>query len=220
VFDSVTSIYYGNTDGGLANAGREMADGTLYKIYTNDFVKGQFNKYNTDRMGNITDLIQVVPDFNATERQWYRRAVARGDNTWSEVYTLFTGDDLTISASCPVYNEEGILIGVTAADLFLSHFSSFLSNLAIGKTGQSYIIDCDGFLIASSSKQPYSSTGSSEVNRIRATESTIPLIASSAIELVDENGTPPISKNRWTLISTLKENVNSVLQPHIAIVLD
>jgi len=189
VFDSVTSIYYGNTDGGLANAGREGADGNLYKIYTDDFVKGAFNKYNTDIMGNITDLVQVVPGFNATERQWFRRAVARGDNTWSEVYTLFTGNDLSISASCPVYNEEGKLIGVAAADLFLSHFSSFLSDLAIGKTGQSYIIDHDGFLIASSSRQPYPFTdSSSKANRIRATESTIPLIAASAIELGGENG--------------------------------
>jgi hypothetical protein len=44
-YSSVTSIYFGNTTGGLANAGREGAEGLFYIIYTDDFTSGPFNKY-------------------------------------------------------------------------------------------------------------------------------------------------------------------------------
>jgi hypothetical protein len=51
IFDSVTSIYFGNTAGGLANAGREGAEGQYYIIYTEDFTSGPFYKYITDAKG-------------------------------------------------------------------------------------------------------------------------------------------------------------------------
>ncbi|MBU8913834.1 MAG: hypothetical protein KOO61_07415, partial [Spirochaetales bacterium] len=74
-FDSVTSIYFGNTLGGLVNSGREGAVDSRYVIATDGFTSGPFRKYATDDRGNRTELLVTVPDFDARAREWYARAV-------------------------------------------------------------------------------------------------------------------------------------------------
>ena len=51
VFDSVSSIYFGNTEGGLVDAGRDVGEETYYIIQTDGFISGPFNKYATDDPG-------------------------------------------------------------------------------------------------------------------------------------------------------------------------
>ncbi len=148
VFDSVTSINFGNTEGGLANAGREGAKGQLYVIFTENFESGTFRKYATDSNGSRAQLLDTVPDFDSRERSWYTDAVEKDTDVWSEVYILFTGQDMSISASRPVYDAQQKLLGVTGVNLFLSHLGDFLSEIDVGQTGHSFIIERSGFLIA------------------------------------------------------------------------
>jgi len=141
LFDNVTSIYFGNTEGGLADAGREGLGGSTYVIETDGFAKGPFRKYAADSRGKRTGLMATVPDFDSRTRPWYTGAVQKNGSYWSNVYILFTGQDIAISASYPVYDTRQKLIGVVAADIFLSHLSSFLKNLDIGKNGRSFIMN-------------------------------------------------------------------------------
>ena len=120
VFDTVTSIYFGNTQGGLVDAGREGAAGSLYVIATDGFTSGPFRKYTTDAQGNRTELLITVPEFDARTRPWYTEAVDSGQAAWSDIYILFTGQDMAIAASRPVYDPTGKLLGVVSSDLFLS----------------------------------------------------------------------------------------------------
>ena len=150
VFKSVSSIYFGNNQGGLVNSGREKNSDSQYIIVTDNFKSGPFKKFNTDSLGKRTDLLLTVPNFDARKRQWYKGAIERGNHFWSPVYILFTGQDLAIAASRPAYDGNGNLLGVLSIDLFLSHISSFLENLSIGKTGHAFIMDDSGLLIASS----------------------------------------------------------------------
>lgn len=51
---------------------------------------------------------------------------------------------MNITASYPVYNQSGELQYVTGCDLLLSGISKFLSNLKVGKTGVTFIIEVAG----------------------------------------------------------------------------
>lgn len=190
IFDSVTSIYFGNTAGGLVDAGRESIDGSLYVIVTDDFAQGTFNKYATDALGNRTALVSAIPDFDARTRSWYTGAVEKGDATWSDVYLLFTGNDLAIAASRPVYDAQQNLLGVVSIDIFTSHLSNFLRSLEIGKTGQSFIMERSGLLVASSTAEnPFTAPNGTEAQRrLFASESNVPLIRSSAEFLTERLG--------------------------------
>jgi PAS domain-containing protein len=190
VFDSVTSVYFGNTEGGLVDAGREGAEGSLYVIVTDEFTSGPFRKYATDSAGNHTDLLVTIPDFDARTRSWYSDAVEKGDATWSDVYILFTGQDMAISASRPVYDEQQNLLGVVSNDIFVSHISDFLRNLQIGETGSSFIMERSGLLIASSTdEEPFTDLDGDQVQkRLYASESTIPIIRYAAESLTEQLG--------------------------------
>ncbi|MDM8544159.1 PAS domain S-box protein [Desulfococcaceae bacterium HSG9] len=190
IYDSVSAIYFGNTEGGLALGERESTDGSLYTITTENFTRGVFNKYATDSQGNHTELVLTFPGFDARTRPWYKGAVETGQATWSDVYILFTGQDMVISPSRPVYNQSGDLSGVVAIDIFLSHISNFLQTLKIGKTGKAFIIERTGLLVASSTdEKPFTSgDGDEEQRRLYANESNVALIQATADILVEQFG--------------------------------
>jgi PAS domain S-box-containing protein len=149
-FDFISSMYFGNPEGGLADAGREADPERFFVIYTDGFKAGEFFKYALDDNREPAELLSSIPDFDARQRAWYKNAVSAQGPVWSEVYVLFTGDDLALSASQPVYAEDGALLGVVATDLFLGKFSRFLADQPVFQTGQSLLLERDGMLIASS----------------------------------------------------------------------
>jgi PAS domain S-box-containing protein len=188
--DSITSIYFGNTAGGLADAGREGVGGALYVIATDGLRSGTFRKYSVDPRGRPAALLATVPDFDARARPWYRAAIARGDATWSAVYPLVTGQDLAIAASRPVYGRNGELIGVLSADLFLSQISDFLRGLRIGESGQAFVMERTGLLIASSTDDPLTAAPrpGKPLQRVAVRDSASPLVRAAAMALVDRFG--------------------------------
>lgn len=189
IFESVTSIYFGNPAGGHVNSGREGAEGAQYIIATDGFVSGSFDKYATDENGNRTDLIVTVPDFDSRKRQWYVGAVEKGDAYWTPVYILFTGQDMAIAASRPVYDGEDQLIGVVSVDIFLSHISHFLKSIKIGKTGEAFIVERSGLLVASSSEEnPFVTADNKKQQRINVMDSTEPLVRNASIAVKNSFG--------------------------------
>jgi diguanylate cyclase (GGDEF)-like protein/PAS domain S-box-containing protein len=190
VFDSVTSIYFGNTRGGLADAGREGADGALYLITTDDFGSGPFRKYAADSQGRRGELLLTVPDFDARSRPWFARAAASGQVAWSDIYILFTGQDLAIAASRPVYDGDGGLLGVVSSDIFLSQLNGFLWELAVGKTGEAFIIERSGLLVASSSGEPLFSGAAQDRprQRLAASVSANPVVREAVHQLTGQFG--------------------------------
>ena len=148
----LSSIYFGNSAGGLSDAGQNPGDGSRYILTTADMAAGPLHKYATDDEGQRTEQLLHIPQFDARARPWYRRAVTRGAEVWSTPYVLSTGQDMAIAVSQPVYAPEGELLGVTSVDIFLSDFSRFLRELDLPGQGEAFLLDHNGFLIASSSK--------------------------------------------------------------------
>lgn len=83
--------------GRLVDAGREGAEGFLYVIVTDAFASGPFRKYATDDQGNRAELLTTVPNFDARTRPWYTGAVKTGQTVWSDIYILFTGQDMALA---------------------------------------------------------------------------------------------------------------------------
>jgi two-component sensor histidine kinase len=150
IFPQVSSIYFGNAAGGLVGAGVE--EGTRYVTGTEEFTAGTFYKRqvpaNPDLEEGVT--LTAIPGFDARNRDWYTGAVSAGTATWSEAYVLFTGHDMAIAASRPVYNPDGSVRGVFAVDVFLSQLSDYLADLHVAEDYVCYIVDTSGLIIASS----------------------------------------------------------------------
>ncbi|MCW8907485.1 MAG: EAL domain-containing protein [Sedimenticola sp.] len=186
LFEGVSSIYFGNHRGGLVDAGREVDDKGQYVIVTDGFSSGPFRKYATDNRGNRTNLLLTVPDFDARIRPWYRLAREKGQPTWSDIYILFSGQDMAIAASHPVFDSDNRLLGVFSNDLFLSQFNHYLRGLDIASNGEAFVIERSGLLVASSTGEPLilANEKGGAKKRLAATESRHPLISEATRRLL------------------------------------
>lgn len=149
-FPEVSSIYFGNTEGGLANSGREHEGDGRYFIATDHFQAGPFTKFAMAEDRQRGAVLLRLPGFDSRIRPWYTKAENTGKATWSDIYFLFKTEQMAISASRPVWAHENQFLGVVAVDLFLSHIHAFLKDLHIGKKGHAFIMERSGRMIASS----------------------------------------------------------------------
>ncbi|ELS33826.1 MULTISPECIES: adenylate/guanylate cyclase domain-containing protein [Pseudanabaena] len=111
--------------------------------------------YRLDDAGRVLNKIEVNI-FDAQERPWYRGAVKSRHAVWSPIYLFVARPILGITASMPIYGESGNLRGVLAIDLTLSQIGDFLRQLTIAKTGQAFILEPSGDIVATSTSElPY-----------------------------------------------------------------
>ncbi|MEA5471714.1 ATP-binding protein, partial [Spirulina sp. 06S082] len=180
-FDSVTGIYFGNEEGGFT--GPERGEGKTFFIYSTEAFKlGNLYKYAIDKQGNRQEILDTIPNYDPRQRPWYTAPIKTKKATWSEIYPFISDLGLGISASLPVYDDRETLQGVLEIDLSLADISKFLRSLKIGRTGQTFIMDSSGLIVASSTEEnPFvDSQGKDDPQRLQAIESRIPLIQTSA----------------------------------------
>ena len=187
----VTSIYFGNSEGGLIGAGREGSEGVFYFTETTGLENGDFQKFGLEEDGSIIPLpLAIVPNFDARTRPWYISASQQKKATWSNIYTLFTGQDLAIAASRPVYSDTNELIGVVSVDIFLSQLSRYLEELSLSPSGRIFIMERSGELVATSTGEPlfYDLDQDGAKERLHANESQSTAIRQSNKILLETYG--------------------------------
>lgn len=150
LFPSLRPIAFANQQGEIHAVDR-LKDGTLVIRVMDESTGNRYHTYTVDEQGKRDRLIETHDEtFDPRERPWYIAAVQAGEPTWTEIYPYFSSSDLAISAARPIYSETGELLGVTNATLSLAHLSSFLQELEVGHSGQTFIIERTGDLVASS----------------------------------------------------------------------
>jgi PAS domain S-box-containing protein len=112
--------------------------------------------YATDRQGNRTKAVKVY-GYNPKEENWYPAALKAKKPVWSAVYNWSdTPEILSIDAGYPVYDPQNRLIAILDVSLLLSEISKFLQQVSLSRSGKIFIIERNGNLIASSTKeQPF-----------------------------------------------------------------
>lgn len=109
-----------------------------------------FQSYVATPEGDRRALTKTLPKFDIRQHPSYREAVKAGRKSWSEPYLSFLEPTLLISALEPIYDPNRQLQGVLFTALRLDHIGKFLHELKIGKTGQAFIIENNGVLLATS----------------------------------------------------------------------
>jgi len=180
--DNVTWLYFGaETDGSFIGVTRTLED-TLQVVINDPTTDFYGHYYTLDRQGNRATLVKVnLQVYNARTRPWYQSAVKANDAVWSDIYPGFGIPQLIVSAVFPVYDSSGELLGVNGVDFSLDDISLFLQSIQIGKSGQAFIMENSGLLVASSTgEKPYQISGDGQLHRTQASESENPLIRETA----------------------------------------
>jgi PAS domain S-box-containing protein len=191
-FNSVSFIYVGNEQGKFIGAGPVRKDDQLsYIIEVTDATTNKnYVSYTTDKQGKRTQKLNSVPNYDQRRRPWYQAAVKKGGATWSAIYP-FIGEantGLTITAVKPYYQQSGKLAGVTAVDLYLNDINNFLQKLPVSRSGQIFILEPNGLLVANSSQQPNYNIVNGKVQRIALSASKEPLMGATVQYLKEKFG--------------------------------
>lgn len=169
-FDSISIIYLGKENG--EHSGAIQTKDRILISAADSSTGNKLSRYTADPQGNRVKLVQISSTiYDPRMRLWYISAAAAKKPIWSQIYTDFLTRDLAITAAMPLYDDTGKLLGVAGSDLLFSRIKEFLTSLKVGKTGQTFVMERSGMLIATSNQTPESLVENQQIKRIKASES-------------------------------------------------
>jgi signal transduction histidine kinase/DNA-binding NarL/FixJ family response regulator len=147
--------------------------------------------YKLDNQGQRVALLKTQAEFDPRTRPWYQVVQKAGKPAWTSVpYVSSSYQSATMALSQPIYKSDGTLLGVQKSTFRLDKIHRFLSELKVGQTGQTFIVDRSGNLIASSTiGQPYiMDLKNEELQQIPAVKSESSVIRATAQAILDRFG--------------------------------
>jgi len=168
-----------NRDGEY-RTGEKTSDGTLLINASGPSTNFDFYSYNTNDSGDRATVAATVKNFDIRQHPSYSYAALSAKPTWSSVYISFLEPTLILSALQPVYNSQKQLEGVLIAALRLDSIGQFLNSLKIGKSGQTFIIERNGTLLATSTPEKPFRTQNGKKELFKVTESSDPVTQNTA----------------------------------------
>ncbi len=153
LFPSTSYIYIGTAAGMFHGA--EQVEGGRPRVAEWEAASDQkeFKTYATNIAGDRVTLLSIVPNYDLFSRSWYQAADFSKRPTWGEIY-LWSAPypNVVLPAVRALYAETGELLGVLGVDLSLFSLSNFLGTLQVGRSGEVFIMERNGLLVASSVK--------------------------------------------------------------------
>ncbi|MGL5061320.1 MAG: ATP-binding protein [Microcoleus sp.] len=193
IFDSVNSIVAGSEQQGFIGV-EHRQNPRLVVIFSDKSIGNNLKTYAVSDSGKRLQVISNTANYDPRSRSWYTDAIKSKKSSWSKIFPQLNTRDLTLAAVLPVYDRQGKLEGVINSSLHLAAVGNFLSKLKIGKTGQSFIIERDGMLVATSTGEKLAriaagkAGGGDKVERIKATDSSNLVTRSTAKYLLKKFG--------------------------------
>lgn len=189
-FNFVRGVLFADEQGNYRAAARLNK---LQVLTTNSGNLSIAHDYAINARGNRTSLLTTYSLGDVQNFPWYRAAASAGTSTWSSVYALASGEDLSLNFNSPVYDPKtGQLAGVFSTATSLAFIGEFLSGLKIGKTGQVFILERDGLLLGTSTDQRLYTIrrrkGKVQLKRVAAIDSSSDLIRTTSEYLLTHFG--------------------------------
>ncbi|MCU0567405.1 MAG: ATP-binding protein [Oculatellaceae cyanobacterium Prado106] len=186
-FSKIGAIGIGTEKGEFITVGKNEAGVAVLNIasQSNNFA---YEQYELNERGDRGQLLKKSENFDTRSRPPYKVAVKAGKAAWSEVFPHITDPMLVMTAVLPI-QQQGKLVGVLQTRLNLPLVGEFLKPLKVGTTGQVFIVERSGTLIATSAnEQPFRQQDQKTV-KISVLESQNSLTLASGKQLFSTYGT-------------------------------
>lgn len=185
--NAIEYIFFGDVEGNFIGVQRYLDGRTVVKF--RDWYSAPNREiYLLDAEGNRKELIKSS-EYDPRTRPWYTETIKAQTPTWSSIYISADLGMLQITPTVPVYDANNRLRGVFGINLMLAQISEFLNNLEISKSGEAFIIERNGYLVASSTSEPPYITTTGEPERLKALNSREPAIQLTMQQLLKQLNT-------------------------------
>ena len=180
VYDSLSSIGFGRKDGAYIAGDRR---GQTFRAGHRDrnSPEGRLQMYYTDADGNPTELAYTgKPNYDPRQRPWYASGKGTEEGRWTDIFTYSSQPIYVLSAVQAFYDQNDVFQGVAITDLILSDINAFLQTLNVGASGEVFIVERSGALVATSTTEMPFNVVEGGATRIQATNSRSRIIQKAA----------------------------------------
>jgi PAS domain S-box-containing protein len=184
---SLGAIYFANEKGEMTGYGRILSQEAIEQtkqLTGQDLVLGESillettaqdlthrKYYVIDNQGKARKLYGNLPIDNRTT-VWYRAGKAAPQQTWSPIYVFQDSPTLGINTVAPIRDADGKFQGVLSTSIRLTAIGTFLKQLNFSPSGQAFIIERTGDLVATSTLEiPYQQDPTGKTSRLPANQS-------------------------------------------------
>lgn len=186
-FDSIGVIGITSTSGTMVAVSRQD-NNALNIIVTDKSTNGELHEYTTDSQGKRSQRTKVVPKYDFRLRSWYKDGIGAAQAAWGKMFTSLIDEKVKMMATQPVVDNDGNVIALVNATLTFSQVHEFLQQLNISKSGEAFILNRSGELIASSGKTDSFINNNNDSKLIDALDSKDPLIRLASQHLRERFG--------------------------------
>ena len=228
VFPETTGIVIANEAGDFINV-RLLNSETLI-IRKREAAKGEeLYRYLADKNGKNLELQDIQTNYDPhndpPHDPWYKRAINSREGDVSLAVSLAQGveqPELIMIRSLPLYNQENQLQGVVSVGQSLRQTGEFLEELNIAKNGQSFLIEKNGLLLATStgeipfddqSRSQFSENVKVESRRLLATDSENPVTQAASEYLTEEMTLTAITETQFFQFSFKSQRYFAQVKP-------
>lgn len=141
--------------------------------------------YGLDKFGQPTSLIKRITPPRKRYPPWYVAAQQKQAPTWGPIVQPQAFPYLGITAAHPLFQPDGDLRGVLGITIALAQLTEFLQELTISDSGQAFIMERSGQLVATSGQQPPIVSIGTTQQRANAINSQDPLIQDATQHLLE-----------------------------------
>ena len=178
---TINEVYFAKPDGSFVGINRVDNDHVaLYLRQPKDTFRRAYEiQYPGDR-SHFLDSAEYDPRL----RSWYRAAQGHDTPVWSDIYNNFPSNELTITLAKALFQPDHSLAGVVGTDITLKNLSEYLSSLPISPHSVAFIVDANGYIIASSDTTPSYDLVNNRPQRKLADEMSNKLIQQTYLNVV------------------------------------
>lgn len=168
--------------------GRPLSLGTPYIVERSPLQLRERLFYLVDLQGKPQQRVYSMA-LPVEQLSWYQAAQSLHRQGWSPIFATHVTAQMSLNALLPVRDGDGNFQGVLTTFLALADISEFLDRLAFSPTGEAFILERSGALVASSHQntRPYRQHPIGRLERIYAQDSDHPWLRAIAEHLLQDN---------------------------------
>ena len=184
LFYPLSYIQFATETGDFIGVERNL-DGSLILGIKDETTQGAIISYLLNEDGKRSQQLDSTDNaYDPRIRPWYQAAISGSQPRWSDIYVWYNKAVLSLTFVHPITNNQGNIIGVTGADVSFREFNEFLRRQKIGKSGQIFIIERSGLLVASSTLETVFKVIDNKAVRTQATTSNDSLTQATVQHLI------------------------------------
>ena len=178
-------IFYGDEQGRFLGVQQSHKNQNEFRVKVKESFESERKTHLLNEAGTREKELSSS-NYHPHDRPWYQHAKKVKKASWSRVYPASSSSILSISPVLPVYDQQNSLQGVLSVQISLKEISHFLQEIKDSSSIEAFIVDREGYMVASSTEEELSFQTEQGNQRLAVINSNKPIIKATAKKILHE----------------------------------